>query len=454
VLTQGSRIGGREIIDLDNPQFFSEAWNGFTTGEVFMSITAKNLVKNHFNFVITSIAGEDLTATKFVDNDAPIINVDTLGYDANNLPHAIVGQPYPVFNSTAIDAYSGIVRSSVRVYQNYGSPSQSSVTVKDGKFTPSVHGNYYAVYKAIDYSGNEREEVHVIVCDKTGVPISVTVDENKKLTTSNVGELITLPNADATGGSGNIEIKPFVTDSNGNEVEIIDNTFLPMHADTYTVRFTATDFVSTQGVYEYEVVVTVSDKPVFERDILLPKYFIAGYDYTIPIIKAYDFSAQNNIAPVVIKITDDDGERTISSNIANFKINDVGATKTMKIKYESSNSVGTTVREYPITVINIKKIVDGDQRLDVSKYFVTENAIVTPMNDFIEISASQNASVEFINPLIADGFTFNFVTANENNAPQSITVRLVDEKDESKTLSLSLSQNGNITNAFVGGVGP
>ncbi|MBO5215667.1 MAG: hypothetical protein J6B79_05715 [Clostridia bacterium] len=455
VLTQGSDYGDREIIDLDNPKHFSEPWEGFSTGEVFLSITAKDLSKNNFNFVITSVANEDLTALKITDNDAPRIDIDTLGYDAKNLPRAVAGQPYPVFSATAIDSYSGKLTPSVRVYQNYGSPTQSSVSVKDGKFTPEVPGNYYVVYKATDYSGNVSEIVHVIVCDKTSTPVSLNVETNNRVTSSSVGELITLPTASASGGSGKIAITPVVTDGSGKEVEIIDNAFLPMRADTYTVRFTAIDYVSTQAVYEYEVAVTVSDKPVFERDVVLPKRFIAGYDYTLPTIIARDFSAQEVNVPVTIKITDDDGERTLDGNIANFKLNEVGATKTMKIRYESTNSAGTTVREYPVTVVNVKRLVNENQRLDVGRYFFTENATVTTQNDYVEISATENASVEFINPLIADKFACNFFMGNENDAPQSVTVKLTDENDSNKSLVLKLSQgNLNNTNVLINGAGP
>ena len=457
VMTQGSSTGDREIIDLDNPAHFSELWDGFTTGEVFLSITTKGLKKSHLNFVITDIGGIDLTETKLVDSSAPYVSIDTLGYDENDLPRAVVGQPYPVFSATAVDPYSGENEAKVKVYQNYGSPAQSTVSVVDGKFTPNAPGDYYVVYSATDYSGNVGEVVHVVSCDETGVDISINVDTENRVVASNVGEIITLPDATTTGGSGFVTVTPFVTDASGKAVEITNGTYQPLSNGSYTVEFVATDYAGTKKTYSYEHVVTLSKKPVFETGASIPKYFIADTEYVIPELKAYDFYNGKLEQNVSIVVTDDDGERTLGADRkVTFKVNEVGATKDMTIKYVSSNANGTTEKSYTVKVINVKKIAEsGRAILDTSKYFYSEDVTVSATETDVELISNQNGTVEFINPLSAFGFALNFFTVNAGNSLGKLNVVLEDGENADKKLVVGLFKNNSgATNTLINGAGP
>lgn len=447
---------GNEIVDLDNTDYFPDIWTGFSSDEVFLSITAKGLAKSALNFVITDIAGEDLTAGAIYDEGKPYVTVNTGDYNVNNLPHAVVGQAYPVFTASAIDAFSGALETKVSVYQNYGSPAQSTIDVVDGKFTPVVPGNYYVVYSATDYSGNKGEAIHIITCDKTGTPVSLNVATEGRVTASNVGEKIALPDATATGGNGIITITPFVKGPDGADVAIVDGKFHPLTAGNYTVTFVAKDFVSTTDTVEYTLVVSESNKPVFEEDAVLPKYIIADYEYVLPELKAYNYSNNKKEESVAIKITDDNGERTLGADRkATFAVTEVGATKNVTVKYIATNDNGTTEKVYTVKAISAKKMVGANKRLDVSKYFYSENVAVNATETEIELTANANGVVEFINPIIAPSMAVNFFTKSVATTLGSLKITVADVNDPQKAIVIDVTKGkGGYSSAMINGVGP
>lgn len=57
---------------------------------------------------------------------------------------------------------------------------------------------------------------------------------------------------------------------------------MPMYGETYTVIYTATDFIGQTSVRSYNVEVSPNDKPVFNTAPDLLPYYINNNDYTIP----------------------------------------------------------------------------------------------------------------------------------------------------------------------------
>ena len=85
------------IIDLDDATYFTDLWQGFTTGECFISVYAEMYQATHVNLVITELFGLDLSAEGFVDVQKPVIAVDTEGMDESALPNARPGTEYRLF---------------------------------------------------------------------------------------------------------------------------------------------------------------------------------------------------------------------------------------------------------------------------------------------------------------------------------------------------------------------
>ena len=111
-------VNGSIVADLDDPLLYKDTlFEGFTTGEVYVSLQGVNYTNKYLNLCVTELSGADLQRNEFLDTIAPTIEVDTLGYEI--LPVALVGYRYSVFNATATDFLDGNCKVDVRVYKNY-----------------------------------------------------------------------------------------------------------------------------------------------------------------------------------------------------------------------------------------------------------------------------------------------------------------------------------------------
>ncbi|MBO7344403.1 MAG: hypothetical protein J6U92_00495, partial [Clostridia bacterium] len=103
------------IVDLDEPLFFDNLWEGFTTGEVYLSVSADIYVGSSFSFIITNILGENLQENTFNDKTAPNLNVDL----PKEIPSAIIGKEYKLFDAKAMDDIDGETEVDIVVKKNY-----------------------------------------------------------------------------------------------------------------------------------------------------------------------------------------------------------------------------------------------------------------------------------------------------------------------------------------------
>lgn len=131
------------ICDLDESLFFTSLWDGFTTGEVYMSIHAEGYQNSLMNMVITDIGDRKLSDNVFCDVDAPTLTVDYADYTASTVPDAQLNRPYRVFDATAYDSRDGQLPVTTNVYYNYRSTSKARIPVDNGVFTPPVSRRIY-----------------------------------------------------------------------------------------------------------------------------------------------------------------------------------------------------------------------------------------------------------------------------------------------------------------------
>ena len=88
------------VIDLDDASYQEVEWGGFTTGEVYVSITGSGYIAEKAGIQFLAAGGNDLTA-KGVEDVQPEITVDMMGYTQQTLPTGTKGYSYPVFNAIA-----------------------------------------------------------------------------------------------------------------------------------------------------------------------------------------------------------------------------------------------------------------------------------------------------------------------------------------------------------------
>lgn len=431
-----SEYKGKPIAELGDISISNKIWNGFTTGEAYLSFYGFNYNSSSVNVVFTDIAGEDLTVKEFKDETAPKINFDLAGYTVSDLPHAVKNKEYKLFSAEAIDAYSGKCDVEVHAYLNYETPYQSDGYIKGGVFIPNHSGDYTLVYSARDAFGNKAEEsLSIFVESDNNLEFDI---ENRK-TSLVAGEKTKLfEDLSVRNALGNVDIS-IVAKGNG-QTYVADEKYniLPMYAGKYTVTVTVKDYVQTE-TETYEIEVAENPTPVIIDDVVLPRYFIKGQTYRLPDLSAYDLSGGK---PSEIKTEIYVSEDGASEN-RNGNEYIVGANGFVNVIYKSNNSNGTTEKRYTVPVID----VGFGNELDVNKYFAeaSGNVEISKNDEYMTLSSrTEGGRVIFINPLQTEELELKFKNAVGNKYGR-LNLYLTDSKDDSVKIKLSYINNGGNT---------
>ena len=433
-LYHSSSRGKVLICDFDDSRFFgTNTWDGFTTGEVFMSLQGARYTGSSANILIRDIYGQDLSAdaqTLVAVDTAPNIVVDTEGYAKNALPKAVVNQEYPVFDYTVTDPYGVSMDSEVKVYYGYGSSSQVEMNISDGVFVPNRVGLYVFEYSAVNVYGKRAVQTCMVWCEKE-IPVSISLS-NDKVTAGTAGREIGIAEVTGYTGSGNVAIETFI--EFGNErVSVTDNAFIPEAEGKYRVVYVGTDFLGQNTEESYIVSVTAEDEPIAEAN--LPKFFVAGYTYELPVVTAYNYKTGSEI-PTTISVTGG----TITGNL--FKANE--DVKEAVISY-MANGKEAYKQTVPVIDGTRKYQSDFDEDLwldgiDIPAYFSLTNMTSEAASSNIRFtsSGSGDAGFIFVNPIYADGFTVVFNVPSVNAAFEKIEIVLEDSLDAAVRLIIGL----------------
>lgn len=423
---------GRTLIcDFDDPRFIGlNPWTGFSGDEIFLTLSGRRFNNSPAELLITGIYGQDLTATagEYVEGDsAPKLTVDTAGYDA--LPEAAVGKAYPIFAYKAADAYGLPVRSAVKAYYGYNSSTQFDVAIRDGKFTPTIPGLYVLRYTAVNAFGQSSVRNLQITC-RESIPFSVALPDGRQ-TIGTAGLSVPIVAPVITGGSGKTTYDVTVS-VDGEAAEASASGFTPKRAGTYTVRYTATDYLGQTATAEYAVTVTAENKPIFDRTVTLPKYFLTGFAYELPMVSATNYATGQTVQATVSAIGGTLTDRT-------FRAEEAGVAE---ITYTAG---GNSYRKEIPVIDGTKEYVDEfDGKtyvgVDSSKYFDAVNMTVTQTETATTLltKSAGTAGFTFVNPLYADGFTIAFAVPGGKSGFDGIDLTLTDSEREDVSLTIGM----------------
>ena len=428
---------GVKIITLDDLNYFEQAWNGFTTGEVRMSIQGEGYSSPIAQMLITKIGANNLNKTLLHDNEGPAINVDYNGYDEASLPTAGKGLSYPVFDATARDRMSGEASVLTTVWYSYESSNRFQVDITDGRFKTDRTGVYTIEYLAEDAYRNVSKKTIKIEC-KESTPDLTAEAKGEYATDGATGELIFPADIAYEGGTGLVTTYATAKLDDGEEIRI-DEGFRPENAGTYIVTLYAVDMLGKTATVEYELEVEVNDVPVFLDDVVLPRYFLVGYDYTLPNLYAYDYSNGKSQVLATISVDDGDGIRELSDGVGTFMPDDDGYAT---IIYTAYGEMGEGTKEYMVPVVNTW--VDQMERtLDISQYFYGENIKKTVNDTNISITSTVDTEYTFVNPVLAHKFDLQFsITENEFSCVQLV---FADAEDASKFFTIEIEKSSDPT---------
>lgn len=442
------------VLDMDDPLLTGAGneWGGFQSKNIYLDITIRNLLSTEGSILIYGVNGNSMAGNTVSDEKAPSLEVAADAY--TTLPYAQNGKAYPVFSATASDEIDGDLTDEIEV----------TVTDPDGKttacgeaFTPQKSGEHLLTYAVRDAAGNESVAKYTFtsrVCpDDLALTLSFEIDEERVW---QIGGAVPVPAAEVSGGTEQgLTLERQVTHlASGREYAIEENSFIPDVAGVYRIRYTVTDYIGTEKVFDRFITTERGKTPVtaFMDESEYPKALIGGKTTELPVFESYDHVS----APGIVL----DASRQISYRYAGetdftplegvFFTPDASKTS-VSIRYEywcgaektDENCVWYTY-EVPIR-----------QAEQVGDYFVTENAKLIYSNASLEFAAQdtgKDVGLEFVNVLSVDPFRLVFDIAQHEeegetyrdiskNNFDSLTIRLTDAADPTISLTFTIVKN-------------
>lgn len=416
------------ICDLDDSQYFSEFWGGFTTGECKVSAWFENMMAPTATICVTNIAEKNLETQLLVDDVKPNLVIEDI---FENMPDAVINQKYRFLKVEGSDQYSGNVSANIRVYRDYYGNKINVPSLEDG-FIPTKLGTYYIEYSCVDYSENEVKKVYEIQCVNEKRDFNITLVPGYA-SNGYVGEIVSLAKVDIDGTIGPAFTTTYITTPDNEKVVVEDGKYTPLKSGHYQVTFEAIDFVGTISKVSYDLTITVSEAPIINEEAQLLPYYIAGYEYELPLIKAIDFNKEGNPEVISkIKIIDGDNEIELNDNKATFAASSQYI-RPVTISYVCKNEKAQNSKSYEIQVVTTS--TDGFIHMD--KYWYGNQSQASASKDEITISSSTSGSSTFVNNLAANEFEFNFIFRSGLNNFNSFDIYLIDSLNPNEKVKVS-----------------
>lgn len=409
----GKKAGGHLINQLYNEEVSGGAiFPGFTTGEVYLSITASENYTTSTTFHIESIGdytGEQLVDGRYEDEIAPTVVIDKEGeYFVK------VGDEFELLPATAYDPNS-VGDITKKVYFNYGSNMQSSVLVKNNRFIPETVGRYVIEYTAKDSFGNVgRATVSVNAVAKA--PATLTVEKTDEM---KAGVRTELPEYVAKSLNGKVTVE--ITAECGDKIfNVEDGSFIPTAVGEYVIRYVYKDKLKTYE-YSYTVNCAANEEKAFITEPVFDDCYIKGLAYTLPVAKAYEFrGAEPKLFAHDIYVSFDGGNFVKVTDPDSFTIS---GNSTVRFKYVAETA------EILSDEIKITDVGYGSA-IDLAKYFVGD---FTANKDYSYIGFASNArsgdnTLAFINPLAYSVFSLSWTIPADKANISAYSVILTDKR--------------------------
>lgn len=405
------------IADFDNEAYFDTLFGGFTTGEVYISVSAEGITERA-EFLVQKIGGYDVKKPSAENTKAPNLTIDYKGYDSNALPLAFVGEKYPLLPYMAKGLTGNDCPTEIQVYKD-----GKSYEITDGKFTPDSDGEYLVRYTARDGFNSETTKEYVVkaTTNKTKLILDVVDFQSSAF----VGYDYELGKYGVYGQSGNATVQIVWRNlSTGESNELFTGTTSFEQAGMYAVTYTATDYLGRVSVAVKYVKVTVKKELLVPENVAVPFALIDGASYRLPEVygthKNDDGSETSVLA--TLKVVDGTNEQTIE----NYEYKpSFGCDKTVKFVYTvEKDGFTTAVLEREVF---IRKTTSAEGTLIFEKYFVTDESVsVQKTTDGVEMTASADGRVRFINPVVADGAGVSLNAIKNKAVPQELDVYFTD----------------------------
>jgi hypothetical protein len=442
------------VNDVDAPEIYgANAFAGFTTGEVFVSIYGDGYVSRNatVDMEITQIgfqSGDALHSATTRDSVYPVIDVDLSIEQEENGLFIAKGKEVALLPARAFDVYLQDFTAEVR-YNDV-----ESISVVNGKFMPEKVGKYTVIYTAIDYTGNETNVSVVYNCEDRSsnnnqlINFAVAQYEGEK----KAGSTIVLPEPEVSTPNKYVTLKTYAVF--GNDKVLIDNETRALkleHVGDYKIVYEYSDIFESSS-WEYTLTVEASSNVEFESPAL-PKYILERAYYTLDPVYVKTFESKNPERKQVSYQVSLDGADFVDVDYANFKVEGVDTVQ-FKYVYGTESLVSEVIpvvrdsfgKQGTKSLINLKNFFQGD-------FYTEDNTEDKGSKNFRVISnaTSGNTTVDFVNVLSLTNFKIVFKIPTAMSNYKSITFTLTDYLDRNNSEKITYTNTGSGTSFSVAG---
>lgn len=426
------------VAELNNNLIYDYSFDGFTNGNVYLSVSAATLVGVTEAEVeiahIMQTRGRDLLPTDYCkDTAAPIFKVDA----PEGRKDVVVGIPLTIPSATALDDTGICGEMDYSVWYNYHSNAPKMVGVTDGKFTPNKLGVYTVVYSAKDVFGNEGKYVLDLCAVKEsekGIEFSCAMTKNVT-----AGSNLTFDNYTLQSLSGNEQLYVEITKPNGEAERLTtpSDSYLFDAVGEYTVTYYYSDSFYSES-YSYTITSVDSGAPSFISDeIFLPNYFIKGATYSVEKVDAFRYTETGkNETEVKAYVRFDEGKYA-PCDVTSITIS---GEKSLQIKFVCADAESVFIESDVMPIVD----VGYTGTLQIEKYFqgdfIGQN---DAEKDYTAYSTSidDKANMYFVNSIIASNFLLDYQIPSSNSI-SSMEIVMTDFYNRANELRIVLKNQG------------
>lgn len=423
------------IFDLDDEFYtgLNKTWNGFTDDRCIVSFTTANVSAKTTEYVIINVNGQTYENEDFTDVKKPDIKIVDDGYES--APVGIKGKNYRLFSATAFDENDGDTEVKKSVY--FG---KELVAEGVDEFVPQSAGVYTIKHYAEDKAGNGEEVAYDVTVEEYLPQLSFETEYKpadyvyESGETVAVGSKIYLADAKINGGSGNKTVTVTVThNETGEEVSAEDGSIFVERAGNYKITYSATDYLGDKIVKTFVIVAVNDDAPIADWPNM-PKYMVKGKTYRLNDFKTYDYTdGSGEEAKKSITVADGNGKTEFSSDNAVYTPLETGEVKITYRAVSNADSSRYSEKSYTVKVLEPETLMD---------YFYNDEGAVTTEYDTENFDTyyyfGEDAEMDFINALPADGFGVNFYAPSDIAAYSAIKYVLTDAADASISIEIKI----------------
>ena len=443
------------LTDIDSSQIYGvntfDFDSFFTTGEVRLNVSAYNYSATYFDFALSQVFGysqDELKDAKIVDEKSPTVLVEVETTEEGKV-YLQKGVEYTLPHISQVIDHNYYGKHNLSVYRNYKKTGQVSVSVENGKFTPTALGCYSAVYTATDSYGNQGNYVlEMVVLDQPNISYEKT--QLSKLVGAKVN---VIPSIEAVGINKGVQTEAFVTAPDGTVSNLYYNgvdgyEYIPKQLGSYTVTYIFKDNVYEEE-FSYDVSCVDENSAIIDRPFSFPAYFIKGNTYTIEEVYAClvgNEGFEKKKATVSVSVDGGEYKNLTDSQLEAFKVE---ANDTLQFK-ATYNGQSVSSKLYKVIDVGFGKVTTEK---DYIKYMQGnyDASLSTLTEGGAKYVFSDNAKMQFIDKISSANFVLEFnvsatevekieITLRDAQNPDGDYVSYALEKGKSSAYQITVNQ--------------